>query len=168
MAKKQARTKIKRDTTELRGLVILSTALIIFLSVASFPLGKGSHNWLGLVGNGIGYLFHGLFGLGSYFLCLYLGWIGWRLFFKKSLNHLVLKTAYAALFIFSLCMLLSVIEDAYPSLKSLIGNAFYQNIWQRKIRFHLGGAPFFYIYRDLPDYNLARIFNSIGAGLIFT
>src|SRR5262249_13214368 len=40
--------------------------------------------------------------------------------------------------------------------------------WKQKLRFHLGGAPFFYIYHDLPEVNLYRIFNALGVALFFS
>lgn len=165
--KAAAKPKKKQNSTEIRGLFLLSFAIIVLLSLISFPLSKGSHNWFGLVGSGIAYAFHALFGLSSYFVCLFLGWVGWRLFFKKPLNRLTAKTAYLCLLVVSLSMLLSMIEDVYPTLKSFIGQTFYPGLWERKIRFHLGGAPFYYIYKDLPDYNSSRIFNALGTTLIF-
>lgn len=166
--KASAKSKKKRDTTEIKGFLVLSAALVLLLSLLNFPLGKESQHWLGIVGYAIGYLFHALFGLGSYFISFYIGWIGWRLLFKKSLNHLLLKSFYFGLFVLSVCMLLSLIESNLPLLKAFFIDRFYSSLWERRLRFHLGGAPFYFIYHDLPIFNLSRTFNALGVGLIFS
>lgn len=167
MAKKKTKKKQVQKTTELRGFLILASTVIILLSLVSFTTGNNAHNLLGLLGEKIGWFFHALFGLSSYFLCLFLGWVGWRLLFNKPINHPVRKVLLAALFLTSLCMLLSLIEDAFPVFAASIGNTFYKGLWQQKMRYHLGGAPFYFFYRDLPTINLFRVFNTLGAGLIF-
>ncbi len=172
MAKKRA-TKSSSDkqksnhAPEMWGLMFIAIAITILLSSLSFAFTQKSHNWLGLVGYGTGWVFHASFGLGCYFISLYLGWIGWRLLFQKSLNYLPLKTLYFAVFIFSLCMLLSVIEDEYPYFNDLLNRSFYPFLWQRKLRYHLGGAPFYFLYRDLPSLNFSHVFNIAGTMLIF-
>jgi DNA segregation ATPase FtsK/SpoIIIE, S-DNA-T family len=157
----------KREATEIQGLLVLTASLMMFLSLISFA-GQESRNWLGVMGSTIGWMCHALFGIGSYVICLYLSWIGWRLLFNKTINHLALKTLYVALFVVSFCMLLSLVEDQYPSVGTFLGHLFYKNLWQRKLRYHLGGAPFFFLYRDLPLFNLSRIFNTLGVVILFS
>lgn len=174
MAKKKAtkknspKSKPKPDTTEIRGLLVLAAAIMIFLSLLSFAYGQESKNWLGLTGYTIGKILHALFGLGSYFLSLYLGWIGWRLLFKKALNHLFMKTVWVLTATASTCLLLSLIEEHFLWLSQAIGNFFYTNLWQRKLHYHLGGALFYYLYKDLPIFNLFRVFNALGVAIIFS
>lgn len=36
------------------------------------------------------------------------------------------------------------------------------------MRYHLGGAPAYYLYHDLPNYNLLYIFNALGAAILFS
>ena len=176
MAKKNTRKKPslsnakKPDTSEeIRGLIAFVLAVAILLSLVSFGLhGTMTRNWLGVVGNTIGWSFTALFGLGSYLICLYLGWIGWRLLLRKPLEHLFLKTFWFALCVASTCILLSLVEDRYPANIAWLGNTFYPSSWERKIHYHLGGAPFFYLYRDLPGLNLLYIFNALGVTLIFS
>lgn len=160
--------KKKRVTKEIKGVILFASTFIIFLSLLSFTMRHDSTNWLGLVGYSIGWIFHALFGIGSYFIIIFLGWISWRLMFGKSLNRLWLKTLSITIFVTSLCMLLSLIEHAYPTAQAFLGNLFYKNLWQRKLRFHLGGAPFFYLYKDIPSLNLFVVFNHLGVALIFS
>lgn len=151
-----------------RGFVFVALSLVILISLFSFAKSPGSTNALGLLGHTVGKTFHALFGFSSYALCFFLFWLGWRLLFSKSVNNLMFKGLYVALFVISLSMLLSLIEDRYPYFAASLSKSFYPAPWESQLRFHLGGAPFFYIYHDLPSYNLYRIFNSIGVGIIFT
>lgn len=177
MAKKAAKkstTKSNKQkesphTPEIHGVVCLVLSLVIFLSLISLSLnGFDTRNWLGLVGYGIGWTFNAIFGLSTYAICLYLGWVGWRLLFKKPLNHIFLKTLYASLFIISACILFSLFEEVYPGAAASVHNAIYSSASQRKIHYHLGGAPFYYILRDIPGFNLIHVFNALGVAIIFS
>lgn len=168
-ATKSQTKKESRDTSEIRGVLIIAFSLTLGLSLISFSLnGIEARNWLGLVGYGIGWTFNAMFGLGTYFICLYLAWIGWRLLFKKPLNQLILKTLYVSLFIVSACILLSLFEESYSGAAASLHNTIYKSAWQRKIHYHLGGAPFYYVYRDMPGFNLLHVFNSLGVAIIFS
>lgn len=173
MAKKSKKPKSKTQTkpvvsTEMRGLALLCAVLVVFLSLLSFASGHMGNNSMGLIGHGIGRTVHALLGIGSYFVCVYVGWIAWRLLFSKPLNHLFVKSFYAGLFIVSLGMLLSLIEDQFPALSQWLGQTLYPGPWAAKMRYHLGGAPFYYLYRDIPSLNLFRMFNTLGIALVFS
>jgi S-DNA-T family DNA segregation ATPase FtsK/SpoIIIE len=165
--RKTDKTKPKQDVTPIRGLILLAFSFGMLLSLLSFAFAPAT-NWLGLVGTSIGWVFHALLGLGSYFICFFLGWAGWRLLFNKPINHPTLKMTFMALFILSFCMLLNLIEHRSPSAGSYLRQTLYPSLYQRKLRYHLGGAPLFYLYSDLPGINLYRIFNTLGVAIIFT
>jgi S-DNA-T family DNA segregation ATPase FtsK/SpoIIIE len=162
---KQKKENAKIDITYLRGLICFSSSLALMLSLLSFAYGH-SQNWLGLVGSHVGWFFHALFGIGSYLLCIFLGWAGWRQMFLKPIHHPLKKVLFIALFLLSFCMLLNLLEHTYPSVGTFLRQLFYPNLWQRKMRFHLGGAPLFYFYYDLPSLNLYRILNTLGVALL--
>lgn len=169
MAKKSAAKKSSpRNTTEIRGMLVLAGAIVLLLSLISFATGADSKNWLGLMGHTIGWTFHALFGIGSYIICGYIAWIGWRLLFTKPINNPSLKAVYIGILVASFCILLSLVEDRYPEAGSFLGNLFYGNLWQKKLRYHIGGAPFYYLYKDLPALNVHRIFNTTGIAIIFS
>lgn len=149
------------------GLFILCCSVLMLLSLFSFAYAHPAQNWIGIIGYSIGKVFHASFGILSYLICIFAGWIGWRKLFGKSINHPRMKTIYLLVFITSLAMLLSLTEDFLPSVSSFLGNLFYPNMY-KKARYHLGGAPFYYIYKDLPAVNLLRIFNGIGVTIIFS
>lgn len=166
---KSIKKTVTRDTTEIRGLLLLAFSLTIVLSLISFAAaGPETRHWLGIVGYGIGWTFNALFGLGSYLIGAFFAWIGWRMLFRKPLNHLPLKILYVGLSIISTCLLLSLFEDSYPAAAGTISNAFYKSAWQRKMHYHLGGAPFYFLYKDLPGFNLLNVFNALGVAIIFS
>jgi S-DNA-T family DNA segregation ATPase FtsK/SpoIIIE len=165
---KAQKESIPWTTSETRGFLIFSFAFVLLLSLISFAIAPDSKNLLGLMGHTLGWALHALFGLSSYGLVLYIGWIGWRLLFCKSLRFLWLKHLYVTIAITSLSMLLSLIESDAPRLAQAIGETFYPGLWANKMRYHLGGAPFYYLYRDLPAFNLNHILNTVGVALIFS
>lgn len=166
MAKKKAKS-VPKTTPEGRGVLFLAAAVTLLLSLISFSFSTETHQLLGLVGYSTGYFFHSLLGLSSYLLCVYIGWIGWRLLFNKSLNQIGLKTFYALLFIASTSMLLTLFETEYPKLAYTLQRSLYPVIKENSARYHLGGAPFYYLYKDIPLFNLHTWLNWVGAGCIF-
>ncbi|MFI0435396.1 MAG: DNA translocase FtsK [Parachlamydiaceae bacterium] len=155
-------------TSETRGFLTFACSIVLLLSLMSFAIAPESRNLLGLMGHTIGWAFHALFGLSSYLLVLYIGWIGWRLLFCKSVHFLWLKNLYVSVAFFSMSMLLSLIESDAPTMGRHLNEIFYPGLWSNGMRYHLGGAPFFYLYRDLPSFNLNHIFNTAGVALIFS
>lgn len=167
-SRKLKRKKNGPDNTAVEGAVIFSAAFAIFLSILSFCFTAGSRNALGLLGHNVGLLFTALFGVGSYFICLFAGWVGWRLFFNKPINKPITKLIHASVFVVSLCMLLSLIEVQLPMLGQFFGSSLFPALWKTRQYYHLGGAPAYFIYNDLPIFNLQHIINHIGVALIFT
>ncbi len=155
-------------TEETKGFLIFSLALILFLSLISFGFHSESKNLLGFLGYTIGWALHALFGMSSYLIVLFLGWIGISTILKYSLATIKTKVFYIFIAVISLSILLSLIEYEFPYLADQIGTVFYPNLWFKKQRYHLGGALFYYLYKDLPQLNLRFILNSIGVGLIFS
>lgn len=167
MAKaRSTKSQPKVDTTFVKGLTILISSIVLFLSLLSFSFGHDTHNWLGLIGFVIGWISHFVLGLGSYLMCFFLAWIGWRLLFSKPINHPYLKGSCFALLIVSVCMLLSLLEDRSPTLGNALSHLFYGDV--KKIKLHLGGYPVYFAYHDMPGFNLIRLVNTIGVALIFT
>lgn len=164
----KAQEAIPWTTSETRGFLIFSFAIVLLLSLISFAMAPQSTNLLGLMGHTLGWAFHSLLGLSSYALAFYIGWMGWRLLFCKSLHFLWLKHLYVALALLSLCMLLSLIESDAPHVAQGINQTFYPGLWTHQMYYPLGGIPFFYIYRDLPSFNFNHIFNTVGVALIFS
>lgn len=166
--RKQSSTHVPWTTEETRGFLILSCAIVAFLSLLSYSVIPDATNLIGLMGHTLGWALQALIGLSSYFLILYVAWIGWRRLFSKSLNHLGLKNFYVIVAIFSFSLLLSVIEKEAPQFGQSIRELMYPGLMKKQLRVHLGGAPFYYLYSDLPIFNFHRFLNITGASLIFT
>lgn len=170
MAKKKATKLVKskpKTTPEVRGLIFIATALVLFLSLISFAFSRDTYLLLGVLGASIGFLFHAIFGISSYIIPLFLGWIGWRLFFNKSLNHVALKMGYIAVFILSTNILMSILEVEKTQIAHTLTLFFYPVLKKTNLHYHLGGAPFYYFYKDIPYINLAHILNWLGAACLF-
>lgn len=155
-------------SAEIRGFLLLAVAGMLFLSLLSFAYGHHSQNWLGLVGYTVGFILHVALGLCSYLTCGYLAWIGWRNMMSKPIQQQNTKNLFFCLFISSLCILLSLIEDVNPPITASAEKIFYAKWPQQIVPYHLGGAIFDYLYDGIPEVNLQRIFNTIGVGIIFS
>ncbi|MGZ3634320.1 MAG: DNA translocase FtsK 4TM domain-containing protein, partial [Parachlamydiaceae bacterium] len=171
MADKKSKKKSKdvradKPISEVRAFGFLSFSLITLLSLLSFAFDSSHHNLLGIMGQHLGWLFHALFGVGSYLVCFYVMWLSWRLLFQKEIARPVLITLTFVLMLCSFCLLLCVIEESLPYIGAFLQKMFYPGLWEKKMRFHLGGAFFQYIYLDLPLLNLHHIFNSIGTAIL--
>ncbi len=173
MAKKKSKKKglelkklFELNTPHVSGGLLLCSSFIILLSLVSFAAGNDATHALGHFGYMIGWAFTGVFGLTGYIFSLYLGWIGWRLFFNKPINHPRMKHFFMTILLLSVGMLLTLIEVQAPTLRQMIGHIFYKGLWDHKLYFHFGGTPMYYIYKDLPGFNLHQSFNTIGVGII--
>lgn len=174
MSKKKKKTTEKKRSpsssmpTEVRGLLFLTLSFVTLLSLLSFSYSQQTDNWLGLIGYTIGWILHATFGISSYPMAIYLGWMGWNMLFLKPYENLRIKSLYFSVFIFSLSILLSLLEEQSQGFKSMAEMIFYPNLPISLRPYHLGGLPFFYLYRELPLFNLQNILNSLGVGIIFT
>lgn len=155
-----------RDYKPFIGLLILVGALLFFISLLSFA--TTPQNWLGLLGASMGWFGHALLGVSSYYLACFVGWFGWRLCFSKPIHHPVVKALFMSLFLLSLSLLLNLMEFRFPSVGTFFRDLFYPAFKGTKLRYHLGGAPLYYFYQDLPGLNLHKAINSLGIALLFS
>lgn len=158
----------KLPIEEIVGLIIVATATVMLLSLLSYAYGAEAKNWIGLIGQTIGYFFHLIFGLNSYLVALFIGWLGIYCFVGKKIENLRSRSTYFSLFILSSAVLICLLEDHYAAFDRQIEQLFYPHLprWHRP--YHLGGAPFYYVYRNLPHFNLLNVFNTLGLTIIFS
>ena len=159
---------------ELKGLIILSFSLAALLSLVTFIHGDPSANLLGLIGYYFALGFVWFLGLGSYLMTLYCAWIGWRLLYSENVPSFTARSLYFSLFTLSLSVLMTVLSDANgvanPVLQS---HVFSETItikapfFQKVTRYNLGGVPLYYLYKDVPIYNMKNLLSHTGAGLTF-
>lgn len=160
---------------EAKGLLLLGFSLIMFLSLYSYNPQVAYDNWLGLLGFVIAFGLTFTFGLGSYLLIFYLGWLGIKFLSRGRLDHVKAKTFYFTLFLFSACILLNVIAETqapFPSSlkqKVPIETVLLQLPYpQMHVRHNLGGVPFYYLYRDLPVLSLQHLLSNVGIFITFS
>lgn len=172
MAKKKTASKKSakspKMTPEIKGCMIYVAAVFLFLSLFSYAKEHDANHLLGLAGFTVGLLFHALLGLSSYIFCGYLVWLGSRFILNRLFDDIIPKTAYTLLFLLSTSILLSVIEEHWLQGREWIEATFYPALQSKNIHYHLGGAPFFFFYHDLPYLNLQGILNWIGVACLFS
>jgi len=167
MAKKEKKEKQQKiDLSPLKGFFIIIGTLALLLALLSYAYGT-AHNWMGMLGDTFGKWLHALFGLGSYAICIFLGWAGWRRLFFKPISRPWIKIGCVAILVVSLGMLLSLLENAFPAFGNFLRQLFYPALTIKKLRPHLGGAPAAYLYQDLPGFNLYLLLNHLGVLILF-
>ena len=160
---------------EAKGLFMLSCVLICFLSLVSFTFKDPATNWLGMMGYGIAWGLSYLFGVSAYFLLCFAGWIGWKLLLEGKVETLFLKAFYFSLLLISFSVLVNVLaEKGMPvpgalKHKVITESTLLKLPYPRVVtRHNLGGVPFYYIYRDLPTFNLQRTLSDVGTLITFS
>ena len=176
MGKENAPAKnTSRLPPEGKGLILLGSSLILLLSLFSFDITEHSKNWLGLVGWGFGFGFNYLFGICSYLVLGFLGWLGWQYLLNRQIHSLNSKIIYFSIFLISCCLVLNLSAELGLPLGSLLEQKIYSETHyfdlpypHRTTRYNLGGVPLYYLYCDLPTMNLQRMLSDVGIGLTFS
>ncbi|MFT4554129.1 MAG: S-DNA-T family DNA segregation ATPase FtsK/SpoIIIE [Chlamydiales bacterium] len=177
--RRETRSKSSREKTktpypsEVKGVALLATSLIMTLSLVSFTDGNAATNFLGLLGFTFAWVTQYLFGLGSYLIVLFISWIGWRFLKGNPIENLLSKSLYFFLTLASACILLNLMAEVYPEAGEFVSPliyseavTYYAPIPYRVVRHNMGGVPFYYLYRDLPMANLQYLLSNVGTTLI--
>lgn len=162
---KKGATKKEKDPA-ITGFLLLCISLALVLSIISASFHPPAKNLMGSLGLFFGRASIALLGLSSYTAALFALWIGWRTLFLKPINNFGKKILYLSLFILSCNLLLSLLEDQAPFAAREIEKALFPSYLDKGGRPHLGGTPFFFIYKDLPLINLSRLLNAYGIALL--
>lgn len=165
----------KKIHPEIKGLITLALTLFLSLSHLSFIHETPAANWMGLIGYYVALCLLYLFGVGAYLLIGYLGWIGWRFLTTDQKPKLSVKTLYFSLFTLSVCLLLNLLSETKGVPFSFVQKRIFSEIYINRypaphniIRFNLGGVPLYYLYRDLPTFNLEHLLSPIGVLITFS
>ena len=168
-AKKQSRVPM-----EGKGLILLGFSLLLLLSLLSFYAEEPNKNWIGLAGWGLAWGFNFLFGLCSYFLVIFMGWLGWQFLLSKEISSPVAKCIYFGMLLVSCSLLLNLFAEWGLPLATLLEHKIYTETYlfdlpypHRATRYNLGGVPLYYLYKDLPTVNLQRLLSDVGVCLTF-
>lgn len=164
-----------RIPMEGKGLILLGSALLLLLSLLSFYAEEPSKNWIGLAGWGLAFAFNFLFGLCSYLVVIFLGWLGWQFLLSKEISSPMAKCIYFGMFLISCSLLLNLFAEMGLPLASMVEHKIYTETYffdlpypHRSTRYNLGGVPLYYLYKDLPTVNLQRFLSDVGVGLTFS
>jgi DNA segregation ATPase FtsK/SpoIIIE, S-DNA-T family len=169
---KKTKKKKRSSHPEMKGLLFLGLSCLLFTSLISFNYLRPTENYLGVIGYIIGFSSQYLFGLGSFLVVAYLAWISGQLLTKSKAPAFGWKTLSFALLLVSTCILLNVLAESYPQKALLVQEKIYTETvsLSKHIvrRYNLGGVPFYYLYKDLPYFNLQKLLSNFGVTLIFS
>lgn len=176
MAKKiKEKPKPPLLSADVAGFILVALGVLGLFSLFSFRFQQPETNWLGYLGyiSALGSEY--AFGLGAYLIPFYLILMGIRLLKGEELNGIGYDHFYFLILLCSVCMLLNVFAEHFPA-KALLFDSrvfsetavLYSPYPHTVVRFDLGGAPFYYLFADLPFINLQRILSSVGTALIFS
>jgi len=175
VVKKQEKKSFFQRHPEAKGLFLLGLSIVMQLSLFSFHNDAPRENWLGLVGHGIAFACTYVFGLGSFLLMFYLGYLGVITLSRNNVEPVKVKNFYFGSFLFAFCILLNLIAEnklPFPDIllhkvrvETIVLNQPYPHM---HIRHNLGGVPLYYLYTDLPTYNLKHLLSNVGIGITFS
>ncbi len=175
MAKKKISYLLPKNHSETRGILLLVIAFFSLLSLLSYDIENKTVNWIGIIGHGYAWTLIYLFGLPSYLILGFIGWVGWKFLLQEKVDFLRAKAFHLSLFLFSCSILLSLMAEkgvVFP--KKILHKVFTESIKMelpfrsRTVRHNLGGVPFYYLYRDLPNFNLQHLLSDLGVTITFT
>lgn len=168
-------SNIATNHPEVLGVILIVTSLLIFLGLFSFTQGSPNSNWLGLVGYGVAWTLLYTFGILCYPLNMLLVWIGWKKLCHKPIEQVAHKIVHLSIMTFSLCILLNSLAEFSPSIASLMSESVYSEkiflqtpLNYKQTRHYLGGFFCYYLYADLPSFNLLQLLGSVGVNMVFS
>ncbi len=159
---------------EARGVFVIVFSLFIFLCLFTFVDAHHERNMFGITGHLAAFSLHYLFGLGSYILVGFMTFFGYQFLRNKDAKNLALKTSYLSLHLFSVCILLNLFAET----RWLDFSPLYERVYSESVtikaampvkytRYNLGGVPFYFLYKDLLNFNLQHLLSDVGVLLTF-
>ncbi len=177
MAKKESAPKNSRPEAhpEIKGLLFILLSVISLVCLFSYDIDDKSTNWMGMIGHGYSWALMYLFGLTVYIVLGFIGWIGWKLLLQGEIARLKSKIFYLSLLGISFSFLLNLsAEKGLPIPGAMRHKILTESITmelpyiRHTVRHNLGGVPVYFLYRDLPSFNLQHMLSDIGVGITFT
>jgi S-DNA-T family DNA segregation ATPase FtsK/SpoIIIE len=174
MAKKEPSSK-NSGHPEAKGLLFILLSLVSLVCLFSYDIDDRTTNWMGMIGHGYSWTLMYLFGLTVYIVLGFIGWIGWKLLLQGEIPRLKSKIFYLSVLAVSFSMLLNLsAEKGLPIPGALRHKILTESITtelpfvRHTVRHNLGGVPVYYLYRDLPSFNLQHMLSDVGVGITFT
>lgn len=160
---------------EAKGLSLLLGAFVSLLCLLSYDVTDQTTNWLGLLGHGYAWLQLYLLGLMIYPVLAFIGWVGWTYLLKGEVPSLGSKCLYLGLFVVSLGVILSLGSELGMAVPGALKHKILSESLpfefpypHHSLRHYFGGVPLYYLYHDLPRYNLQTLLGDLGVGITFT
>jgi S-DNA-T family DNA segregation ATPase FtsK/SpoIIIE len=173
MAKKESAPK--NSHPEAKGLLFILLSVISLVCLLSYDIDDKSTNWMGMIGHGYSWTLMYLFGLTVYIVLGFVGWIGWKLLIQGEIARLKSKIFYLSLLGISFSFLLNLsAEKGLPIPGAMRHKILTESITmelpyiRHTVRHNLGGVPGYFLYRDLPSFNLQHMLSDVGVGITFT
>ncbi|MES2198679.1 MAG: DNA translocase FtsK 4TM domain-containing protein [Chlamydiota bacterium] len=175
MAKAPTPSKDAITHPEAKGLGLITLSFFCLLALISFDKEFSTHNWLGLVGHYVAFALTYTFGLTSFCVLAFTLWMGWKLLSEEKVPGFRSRAFYFLLCLFSCCLLLSVLSEVqfpYPSI--LLKKIYTQSIFfeepypHRYHRQNAGGVPAYFLYKDIPTFNLEKMLSNAGIIITFS
>jgi S-DNA-T family DNA segregation ATPase FtsK/SpoIIIE len=177
MAKKESAPKNTHPEAhpEVKGLLFILLSVISLVCLFSYDIDDKTTNWMGMIGHGYAWTLMYLFGLTVYIVLGFVGWIGWKLLLQGEIPRLKSKIFYLSLLGISFSFLLNLAaEKGLPIPGAMRHKILTESITmelpyiRHTVRHNLGGVPVYFLYRDLPSFNLQHMLSDVGVGITFT
>ncbi len=160
---------------EARGIAFILGVFVTLLALLSYDSADKTTNWLGILGHGYAWILLYLFGVMIYPVLGFLGWLGWNYLLKGKVPSLGSKCFYMGLFTFSVGILLNLFAELGMGIPGALRHKILAELVSFQfpyphdsMRHYLGGVPLYYLYHDLPRYNMERLLGNLGVGITFT
>jgi S-DNA-T family DNA segregation ATPase FtsK/SpoIIIE len=172
MAKKESHSS---SHPELKGLLLLIITLLSVVCLFSYDVDDRTTNWMGMLGHGYAWTLMYLFGLTVYVILGFVGWVGWKLLLQGNIPRLKSKIFYLSLLAFSCSILLNLFAEKGVFIPGALRHKILTEsitmelpFVRHTVRHNLGGVPVYYLYRDLPSFNLQQLLSDLGIAITFT
>lgn len=159
----------------LKSILFLGANIFIFLSCITFQHRFPEKNWLGITGYLTAWLLHYLFGITSYVILAFSFWISIQQLLKKPVKNFKAKLLYFSILVISISILSNLFSEVYSVSNEIIQSHCYSEesksllpFPHHFVRYNLGGVPLYYLYKDLPLFNLQHLFSNIGVMITFS
>lgn len=175
MKRKEESTSTALSFFTLKSILFFGANIFIFLSCVTFQHRFPEKNWLGITGYFTAWILHYLFGITSYMILAFSFWISIQKLLKNPIKNFKSKLLYFAILVISVSILCNLFSEVYSVSNEIIQSHCYSEASESLlpfphhfVRYNLGGVPLYYLYKDLPLFNLQHLFSNIGVMITFS
>ncbi len=144
------------------GASLFLIASLIFLALWTFHPYSQAPSPLGIFGTFVGHGLCYLFGLNAFLIPIYVGYLGYRLIFYRTIEPWLTQAWFFFLFLVSFSLLLSMLSQSFPSIALIFKTFAFTKIEETREIVFLGGVPFYYLYDSPSFFSLSDLLGKIG------